>query len=218
MGLEAVFFDFDGVIFDTPSHYFRHMKAYLRARNAEISDGDIAGLVGLTFAKKLEFINSRYGLRIDRKEFADATYGLMVKELGKGMRVDADLGFLLAELRSNSVEMLIASNNGRKNIEFFLEKLGVKNFFSGIISFEDVLEPKPHPETYSRALGLCSRNPRNCVAVEDTVIGVESAKGAGLKCVAIPNKFVAMHDFSMADLVVKSFSELNFGVFEGLVK
>ena len=62
------------------------------------------------------------------------------------------------------------------------------------------------------------KKPGKCVAIEDTVIGIKSAKNAGLKAIAIPNKFTLSHDFSNADLIVNSFKELSFEKLEDLVK
>lgn len=133
------------------------------------------------------------------------------------MALDKGLESLLLELKSRGVPMAIASNNSRKNIDFFLARLGISGFFRKVVSFEDVKDWKPHPETYAVASQALGARPGNCVAIEDTVVGVESAKGAGLRCVALPNKFTSGHNFKVADLVANGFCDLSFGVLESLV-
>ena len=79
--LEAVIFDFDGVLVDTPTYYFKHMREYLRKLNTNVSDEDISNLVGLTFNKKLDYINSKYGLRVEREPFVRETSAAMMAVL-----------------------------------------------------------------------------------------------------------------------------------------
>ena len=214
--LEAVVFDFDGVLVPTPDYYFRHMKDYLLERNLGITDDDIGGLLGLTFDNKLSFLQEKYGLRIDKAHFVKNTYSKTVAEMSDSIVLDPELGRLLAELKENGVSLAIASNS-RENIDFFISKLGITGFFGEIVSLTEVPVPKPAPDTYARAVGLLGKNPGNCVAIEDSIAGVLSAKEAGLKCVVIPNRFGLGIDFRVADLVVKSFNGLSYNTLSGLV-
>lgn len=218
LALEAVIFDFDGVLVDTPAYYFKHMRSYLRERNALVSDEDVSHLIGHTFAKKIEYLKEKYGLQIDRDHFVKITSEAMKAEMVPGLILDPELGKLLRELKSHSVPLAVASNNNFKNIDFFLKKLGLEGYFSQIIAIESVTSPKPSPETYLRAIDALEVRPENSIAIEDTVIGVQSAKGANLRAIAIPNKFSSLHDFSMADHVISGFSELSLKKLRGLVK
>ncbi len=206
--LDAVIFDFDGVIVDTPTYYFKHMREYLKKLNTNITDGDVSELVGLTFSKKLEYINKKYNLKVEREPFVGETSEAMMAEMEKSLILDGHLGVFLSDLSANKIRMAIASNNSRKNIEFFLRKLGILHYFEKIVSYEDVTEHKPAPHTYLKALQVMKAEPQNCIAIEDTTVGVKSAKGAGIRCIAIPNKFTSSHDFSMADLVIKDFRDI----------
>ena len=216
--LEAVIFDFDGILVDTPTYYFKHMRSYLKNLNTSISDQDISNLVGMTFAKKLDYINTKYGLRVQREPFVKATSDAMMPEMEKALILDEHLGKLLKALEAQKITMSVASNNSRRNIDFFLKRLGIAKHFASITAYEDVSRHKPDPQTYQVAVEALCAEPWNCIAVEDTAIGVESAKGAGLRCIAIPNKFTADHDFSMADLVAMDFRGLSVKKLRGLVK
>ncbi len=215
--LEAVIFDFDGIIVDTPTYYFKHMREYFRKINVHVTDEDISGLVGLTFAKKLEHINKKYGVEIEREPFVSETSGAMMAEMEKSLLIDAHLDALLKELSKAKIVMAIASNNSAENIDFFLQRLGIAGHFSEIIAYADVGNHKPAPDTYQKAVECLGAMPQNCVAIEDTVVGVESAKSAGLKCVAMPNKFTTAHNFEGADFVIKSFAELDLKKLRELV-
>src|SRR3989338_2206438 len=142
--LEAVFFDFDGVIFDTPTYYFKHMKAYLHEHNASITDEDIAHLVGMTFGKKFEYINQKYGLKLERDHFVNTTSEAMMNDIGNNFVLDVSLRKLLNELKKAKIPIAIASNNSKSNIDYFLNGLGISVYFSKITAYHDLKEFKPH--------------------------------------------------------------------------
>ncbi|MDP2974118.1 MAG: HAD-IA family hydrolase, partial [Candidatus Diapherotrites archaeon] len=81
--------------------------------------------------------------------------------------------------------------------------------FDAIIGAEDCSKSKPHPEPYLKAIKKLGVKPENALALEDSSRGVESAKAAGCKCIAMPNHFTLDEDFSKADLIVKSLAEID---------
>src|SRR3989338_9469234 len=216
--LEAVVFDFDGVIVDSPTYYFKHMREFLKKLNKQVSDEHISDLVGLTFSEKLSFINRTYGLNVKLEEFVSATSGAMKIEMASSISLDSSLQKFMEELDKNSIPMAIASNNNRKTIEYFLDILGISNRFKLIVCADDGMNPKPAPDAYLRAVKMLGKNRVKCVAIEDTIVGVRAAKLAGLIFVAMPNKFSTAHDFSEADLITKGFGEISLKVLEGLLK
>ncbi len=118
------------------------------------------------------------------------------------------LSALVAECHAAGIPMAVASSAMAKNVEFIVEKLGLDRYFRCLVSGDEVTRPKPDPEIYlttARKLGL---EPAACVAFEDSFVGVESAKRAGMKCVAIASTFPLEELESPADLAVPSFEGL----------
>ena len=91
---------------------------------------------------------------------------------------------LINELYSVDIEQFIVTTSGRDSLEPFLQtSLSTHlNYFSGIITYEDVSRHKPYPDAYQLALQLCKISEINCIAIEDSKIGVEAAKAANLNC------------------------------------
>ncbi|MCX6799088.1 MAG: HAD family phosphatase, partial [Candidatus Diapherotrites archaeon] len=116
---------------------------------------------------------------------------------------------LIRRLRKRGVPLAVVSSNYRYNIELALRKFGMLEDFKVIISCEDCRRIKPDPEPYLRAVEKLGCAPQEVIVVEDAEKGVESAKAAGCKCIAIPNHYTAHGDFSKADAVVKKFSDIN---------
>ena len=73
--------------------------------------------------------------------------------------------------------------------------------FDVVVDADSVTKPKPAPDAYTFALGRLSEQPDECVAIEDNLGGVASARTAGVSCVAFPNANTADHDFGDARVV-----------------
>lgn len=68
---------------------------------------------------------------------------------------------------------------------------------------------KPAPDVFILALKKLNLPSERCIVLEDTVVGVESAKGAKIKCIAIPNQYNKDMDFSKADIVIETLEQIN---------
>ena len=91
---------------------------------------------------------------------------------------------LINELSRFDVDQFIVTTSGRDSLEPFL-KSSLRthlNFFSEIITYEDVCKHKPSPDAYELALKLSNNSELNCIAIEDSNIGVEAAKAAKINC------------------------------------
>ncbi len=115
---------------------------------------------------------------------------------------------LIAECQRAGIPMAVASSAMAKNVEFIVNALQFRPYFRCLVSGDEVPRPKPDPEIYLRAAEKMGLNPTGCVAFEDTFLGLESARRAGMKCVAIASTVPLQQLKSRADLAVQSFEEL----------
>ncbi len=91
---------------------------------------------------------------------------------------------LIDELASFGVKQFIVTTSGRKSLEPFLNASmkSYLKYFSQIITYEDVCNHKPFPDAYNLAIKLSNESLANCLAIEDSIIGVESTRAAKLNC------------------------------------
>ena len=91
---------------------------------------------------------------------------------------------LIDELYYKDIKQFIVTTSGRDSLEPFLSSTLSSHFkfFSGAITYEDVTNHKPCPDAYQLAIKLSNQSNANCIAIEDSKIGVESAKAANLNC------------------------------------
>ncbi|WP_259066868.1 HAD family hydrolase [Mucilaginibacter sp. X4EP1] len=83
------------------------------------------------------------------------------------------------------IPMAIGSAAIPFNIDFVLDNLNIRHYFTAIVSADDVVLSKPHPETFLKAAQLLNVDPANCIVFEDVPKGAEAASNAGMKTVVI---------------------------------
>lgn len=101
-----------------------------------------------------------------------------------------------------------ASNSPRQYILDHLGAQGVLHYFRLICARADVINPKPHPEPYLTICKYMRVKPEECLAVEDSLAGIQSAQAAGLTVVAFPHIYTQEADFSLADYVLNDIRQL----------
>ena len=106
----------------------------------------------------------------------------------------------------------MTTSSDRKSTVHLLDKAGLTTVFDVIVTFEDYGKRKPHPESYVLTAQKLNVNPEDCIAIEDSSVGVEAAKRAGMKCIAIPHGHTQKQDFRQADLVVDSADKITITI------
>jgi beta-phosphoglucomutase len=83
------------------------------------------------------------------------------------------------------IPMAIGSAAIPFNIDFVLDNLGIRHYFKAIVSADDVIFSKPHPETFLKAAALLNAEPTDCLVFEDVPKGVEAALNAGMDAIVL---------------------------------
>ncbi|MND47059.1 Fructose-1-phosphate phosphatase YqaB [compost metagenome] len=98
------------------------------------------------------------------------------------------------------------------NIDFVLDGLNIRHYFSTIVSANDVAESKPNPEVFLKCAALLDAKPEDCIVFEDAPKGVEAARNAGMKTVVINTVMHTKDEFEQYDNVIAfidSYNELD---------
>lgn len=207
----ALIFDMDGVLVD--SNPF-HLQKWIELLNERGITFDPRKLPRQILGQRNDvafrlFFGSQFSgnevarLEEDLEEKFRKSFGPYVKPL-------PGLSALIAECHLARVPMAVASSATAKNVEFIVDALGFRPYFERLTTGGAVTRPKPDPEIYLKAAQEMELDPRSCVAFEDSFVGVEAAKSAGMKCVAIASTFALadLREQTRADRVVASFAEL----------
>jgi len=109
--------------------------------------------------------------------------------------------------RTAAFPTALATNGERANVDFLLDKAGLRSRFSVVVDGQQVHHPKPDPEIYLLAAGLLGAAPANCIVFEDSHTGVAAALAAGMRVVGIrtthgnlPGTSITVDNFRSGDL------------------
>jgi len=114
------------------------------------------------------------------------------------------------------IPMAIGSAAIPFNIDFVLDNLDIRKYFSAIVSAGDVILSKPHPETFLKAAQLLNASPDDCIVFEDVPKGAEAAANAGMKAVVITTTHEP-EEFKNLQNVIHFAGDFSGAFFKGLI-
>jgi beta-phosphoglucomutase len=211
----GVLWDMDGVLVDTAELHFRTWLEALSTYDIPLTRESFRATFGMNNAGTLTALLgeapspellAEIGERKER-QFRQAIRG-QVRPLP---------GVLpwLERLRSEGVRQAVASSAPPANIDVLLDELGLRPFFDVIGSGSD-LPAKPDPSLFLQVARLIGVPPGRCVVVEDSVAGVQAARRAGMRCLAVTTTNPP-HRLGEADVVVERLDELPEDAFRRLL-
>ena len=209
MKLKAVIFDFDGVLIDSEIVNIEAGAKAFGEFGYELTQEDRAKIVGLHSHDYVKMFQGRMGfseeIRTKILEKIVEEYNLIFEGL---IKLQPHVKEVLEYLRNKNIVMGIATTNRRQRVETFFRKYNLENYFAFAITSEDLTKRKPDPEAYQLAKSRTPFEDAEILTIEDSEYGVNSAKGAGLVCAAVPTHLTKDHDFSRADYVWSSIKEV----------
>jgi HAD superfamily hydrolase (TIGR01509 family) len=114
--------------------------------------------------------------------------------------------------QESKIRLAIASTTSQQNIMAMLNAAKIPpEIFAAIGALEHVSMPKPASEIYDWVRRECRASLAECIAVEDSHTGVAAANEAGISCYALPGLNTAHQDFSRADQIINSYTEISLG-------
>ena len=214
--IRAVVFDFDGVLANSEPLHFRAFRDVLSELDITLTEAAYYDrYLGFDDVGAFRAIASDAG-----KELAGADLARLVKRKAARLeQLEAGMSVLFPGAREAIRRMAdhgmlaIASGAIRPEISRVLEREGLSAFFPVVVAAEDTPASKPDPAPYRRAVELLSRAapapflPSECVAVEDSRWGLESARSAGLHTVAVTHSYPAA-ELAGADRLIDHLDQL----------
>ena len=175
--IKAILYDLDGVLVDATEWHYESLNEALK----EISGFEISRLEhiqtfnGLPTIKKLEILHEQN--RVKKDEF-NAIWDLKQSKTNEIIEKTAsnDETKLRLHEGTKKFKKICVTNSIRQTAVLMLDKTGQLPFMDHVISNEDVSDPKPNPEGYLKAINFLQLQPNECLIVEDSPKGIESAK------------------------------------------
>jgi len=209
--IKTVIFDLDGVIIDSEPVHFRLEKQMLDELRIALSSEEHNSYVGMSSENMWETIVNKHNLSYQAAELVQKKHSLYIDHLVNEQNLHPITGVaeLIKELYKNNFKLVIASSSPPEVINAVLKKFNLSNYFIATVSGTQLTHSKPHPEIFLRAAKIADCKPEECVVIEDSENGVMAAKAAGMKCIGFKNPNSGNQNLNKADVIIKSFEEIN---------
>jgi beta-phosphoglucomutase family hydrolase len=203
----AVLWDMDGVLVDTGEFHSVAWKKTFNSLNVPFSDEDFRQTFGMNNTGILKWVLGKEPEPEQVSRISEQKESLF-RDLVKG-KAELLPGVLtwLQQFQSWELKQAITSSAPPANIAFLVAELKIGKYFDEIVSGFD-LPGKPNPDVFLKAARILQVRPENCIVVEDAIAGVEGAKRAGMKCIAVTTTNPAK-DLAQADLVLENLGKMD---------
>ncbi|HSN07919.1 MAG TPA: HAD family phosphatase [Hanamia sp.] len=203
---KAVIFDLDGTLLDNNSYHLQSWLEYLNAIGRTISEEEYnANINGRTNKDVIQYIYNRQMPEEEILKYTlekEALYRKLYKPFIKPLSGLIDF---LEVLKNKGIPMAIATSGIQPNIDFMFEEVPIKQYFTEVVNSSHITKGKPDPEIYLKVASLLQISPKNCLVFEDAVVGIKSAKAAGMKVIAVATT-QPKEELSLADMIIDDYN------------
>ncbi len=211
MVIRAVIFDFDGLILETEGPSYESWRKVYQSFGLRLPFSTWSSIIGTTqgpFDPRLELQKQ---VKDDEVDW-DAVEVKRIQDeqaLIEAQPVMPGVEQYLDEARRLGLKIGLASSSSCRWVMGHLERLSLASCFDSIRGADDVQFVKPNPMLYLSVLNDLKVQAKEAIALEDSPLGIQAAKNAGIYCVAVPNALTSRLSLSQADLQINSLAEMS---------
>ncbi len=199
--IRAVIFDMDGVLTDSEPLINAAAIEMFRESGLTVRPEDFLPFVGAGEDRYIGGVAEKYHFPLDLPVAKKRTYEIYLELVPNRLEAFPGARELVRACREAGLQVAVASSADAIKIRANLEKIGLPaETWDAVVVGEEVQAKKPAPDIFLTAARKLGRAPAECVVVEDAVNGVQAAKAAGMRCVAVAQTF-ALERLQKADLV-----------------
>ena len=207
---KAFLFDLNGTMVDDMLYHIKSWHTILNELGAQIS---LEKTKTECYGKNDELLERIFPNRFtieEKKKLSFAKEQKYQEEYFPNLHLLPGLESFLKMGKTNKISMAIGSAAIQFNIDFVLDNLKIRDYFGAIVSADDVLISKPHPETFLSCAAKLQIEPADCIVFEDAVKGVEAALNANMRCIVLTTMHHADEFAHLPNVVkiIKDYTEL----------
>lgn len=203
--VQAVIFDLDGTLLDNNPYHLQSWKKYLKNIGRSMTEEEYnANINGRTNRDVIDYIHG--GNMTDEESLhyslaKEALYREIYKPFIKPVK---GLLTFLQILQDKNMPMAIATSGIQPNIDFMFDNVPIRQYFKVIVNSSHIKKGKPDPEIYIKTASLLNVSPKNCLVFEDAIVGINSAKAAGMKVIAVSTTH-PKEELNGADMIIDDY-------------
>jgi len=199
--IQLAIFDMDGVLTDSEPLINAAAIAMFRELGTVAQPDDFLPFVGTGEDRYIGGVAEKYQLSLNLAQAKRRTYEIYLQLVPEKLTAFPGAVELVERCRKAGLLIAVASSADAVKVNANLKQIGLPpETWHAVISGEDVVRKKPAPDVFLSAAKLLGIAPRDCVVIEDAVNGIEAAKAAGMRCIAVAQTFSAAK-LARADVV-----------------
>jgi HAD superfamily hydrolase (TIGR01509 family) len=192
LGTRAVIFDMDGVLVDSEPLINAAAIAMFKEKGLDVRPEDFLPFVGAGEDRYIGGVAEHYDFPLDVTEAKERTYEIYLDLVPTQLNAFPGVPELVHACRDAGLRVAVASSADAIKVRANLEKIKLPvEFWDAVITGENVVNKKPAPDIFLIAAENLRMPAEHCIVVEDAVNGVQAAKQAGMRCVAVATTFPA---------------------------
>jgi beta-phosphoglucomutase len=205
--IQAIFFDLDGVIADTLHYHYLAWEKMFNELGGSIQEHSVLIHEGRASREILPRFLQEAGVTLPESEH-EAFIERKREYYRSIVKVDyfPHVFDVIAELRSRGFRTALVTASSLRNMHAALPEER-RSLFDFLITGDEVQRAKPHPDPYLAPMHHMKLRPEQCVVVENAPLGIESAKNAGMTCVAVETT-LGRDYLTLADVIIHDIREL----------
>jgi beta-phosphoglucomutase-like phosphatase (HAD superfamily) len=186
---EGIIFDCDGTLADTMPLHWRAWQVITARHRLHLPEDRFYALGGVPSRDILKMLSQEQGIAIDHLAVAREKEAEYLPLIAQVEPINTVVG--VARTNYGRIPLAVASGGTRKVIEQVLEHLGIRHLFKTIVTSEDVANQKPAPDIFLEAARRIGVPPIRCRAYEDTDLGMQAIRAAGMEAVDVRKLLIA---------------------------
>ena len=206
--VQAILFDLDGLMVDSEPHSLASWQAVMARRGVTLEPSVLDSILGQRLIETARLFVERYNLSDAPEQLSQEKESYQIAHLNGQVKPMPGLSVLLDDVERRGVRTTVASSGARAYVQAVLDEIHLQHQFETLITAEDVTHGKPAPDVFLLAARAVDVPPEQCLVLEDAPSGIQAAKSAGMRCIAIPHQYTRGLDLSGADWILSSFADV----------
>lgn len=205
--IQGVLFDMDGVLVDSERFINQAAINMFKEKGLDVKPSDFNDFVGKGENRYIGGVAELYDFPLNLDEAKARTYQIY-EELAKSQLTPLPGVFsFIQKCRDKGLKIAVATSADEVKMNINLDSIGLsENDFDATVNGLEVEHKKPAPDIFIEAARKIDLSPQNCLVVEDAISGVQAAKEAGAKCLALLGSF-SENELAQADWIAKDLAD-----------
>lgn len=216
-GYRAILFDMDGVLVDSEPMFLSAINRLLVQEGVEpisVKENE-EFLIGTTIGETWRLLKSNRPLPLPTEEYI-GRYDEIVREvMMEELAPQPGVRELLDACNRRGLPKAVASSSLHMWVDLKLEAIGLTGAFDAVLGGDDVAKGKPEPDIYLKAADALGIPPGQCIAIEDSPIGIAAAVASGAYTIAVRTEYTRNLDVSQANIVLESLVDFDMSLLAG---